>query len=254
MKIFVCLIFIVINAPTSFAATTSAKMPTSLRDQAASELKLAPADVSGTVMPTPATVRSRVEAVKSPIAPLAYRLGVSLQPLTPEGTMSVAGSAPYELSVLGSRPMVALEGQWLPLTFERIPRARFGAYASLGYAQHTMDLKSPSGAAMENTQVHSTKMQTGLSSSWQLPRDSKWSLNGQLGLGRWNTVQSSTSSYANQSTSLSYSALGANVERSFFEGLSGYAGYEYRSVVRADADGATLPRDNFMVGFLGHFE
>ncbi|MES2965115.1 MAG: hypothetical protein V4760_14615 [Bdellovibrionota bacterium] len=241
-------------AETKATATTNGKVPTSLRDRATTELQLAPADVSDDVMPTPATVRSRIEPVKSPIRPLAYRIGVSLQPFQPQGTMSVGGSTPYELSVLGTRPMVAVEGQWLPLAFARAPGARFGLYTSAGYAQHTMDLKSPVGTTMENTQVHSMKLQGGLTSSWQLPRDSKWSLHGLAGVGRWNTVQSSTSSFANQSTSLTYSALGANVERSFFEGLSGFAGYELRSVMRADADGASIPRDNYMVGFLGNFE
>lgn len=248
-------LFATLLSLSAFAATaTTAKLPVSLRDQAQSELQLAPADVSAGVMPTPATVRSRIEPVRSPVRPLAYRLGVSVQPFQPEGTMSVAGSAPYELSVLGNRPMVALEGQWLPLTFDRLPNTRLGIYASIGYAQHTMDLKSPSGVAMENTQVHSMKMQSGITASYQLPRDSKWSLHGLAGAGRWNTVQSSTSSYANQSTSLNFAALGANVERSFFEGLSGFAGYEYRSAFRVDAEGASIPRDNYLVGFLGNFE
>lgn len=255
MKSFAILAFAaVVSSPALAASSSKAKLPTSLRDQANSELQLRPADVSAGVMPTPATVRSRIEPVKSPLRPLAYRLGVSIQPFQPEGRMSVAGSTPYELSVLGTRPMVAIEGQWLPFAFERLPGTRVGFYTSIGYAQHTMDLKSPIGTAMENTQVHSMRFQGGLTTSWQLPRDSRWSLHAQAGAGRWNTVQSSTSSYANQSASLTYAALGANVERSFFEGVSGYAGYEYRSVLRSDAEGATIPRNNYVIGLLGNFE
>lgn len=228
--------------------------PEDLSIQAMKELTLPSEDLTTGVLPTPATVRSRIEEVRSPIRPLAYRLGLSIQPYEPKGQMSVGTLAPYDISVVGTQPMVALEGQWLPFNITSIPGLQAGLFASLGYAQHTVNLRSPTGATLEDTVLHSLKAQAGVTGSYQLPKSPRWSAHGNLGVGRLSTIQASTSSYANSSSSSWFASLGLAAERNLIPNLSAYIGYDLRIRLASDGGGSDLPAHNILIGFLGNFE
>lgn len=235
-------------------AFAEAVAPDDLESQAMKELALAPGDLTTGVLPTPATVRLRVEQVKNPIRPLAYRLGVSVQPYTPSGSLRVSDLAPYDLKSAGTTAMVALEAQWLPFLFSNTPGLMAGGFASVGYAQSSLDLRSPTGATIENTRLNSIKTQLGASASYQLPRSPLWSVHANLGVGRLTVIQSSASSFADVSTSLWFGSLGASLERSIVPNFSVYLASDFRAPVSGSAEGADVPRHNVLLGFLGNFD
>jgi hypothetical protein len=241
-------------AKKSKSAAPQVIAPEVLENQATKELSLPPEDLSTGVLPTPATVRSRVEAVKNPVRPLAYRLGVSLQPFTPKGTMNVGQLAPYDMSQAGTNPMLAVEGQWLPLMISSVPGLQVGAFTSIGYAQFNLDLRSPTGASIGDTKLHAIKVQVGGTASYQLPRAPLWSVHGNVGAGRLVDIQSSTTSYANSSSSVNFASLGVAAERSLLPNLSAYAGYDLRLALNRTTEGADVPNHNVLLGLLGNFE
>ena len=169
--------------------------------------------------------------------------------------MRLGDLQPYDLSALGTRPMLSLEAQWLPLNLDSLqPGLQAGVFSSVGYAQHQVNLRSPTGSTLDNTQLHTLKAQLGGEARLRLPGASPWSLQAKAGLGRLNEIQSSSSSIANQSTALTFVSLGLGGEYALLERVSGFAGYEFRAPVQSDDSGASLPRHNLMVGFLGNFE
>lgn len=249
------------RAPTRKAASSKKKTSTSgpvapevLENQATKELMLPKEDLSQGVLPTPATVRSRVEDVKNPIRPLEYRLGVSLQPFTPKGTMPVGDLIPYDLSDAGTNAMVAIDGQWLPIGFADVPGLEAGAFASVGYAQFDLALRAPTGLRLADTKLHAIKAQIGATASYQLPKSPLWSLHGNLGVGRMQLIQASPVSYANASSAVNFASLGVAAERSLLPKLSVYAGYDFRLALNRSSEGADVSNHNVLLGFLGNFE
>lgn len=228
--------------------------PEILENQATQELILPPKDLSTGVLPTPSTVRTRVEGVHNPVGTLPYRFGVSLQPFSPNGQMTIGGLAPYDLSGVGWGVMPALEGQWLPFKFSNVPGLQAGFFASAGYAQFNVNLRSPAGIPLDGTKLHVIKAQAGATASYQLPRAPLWSVHGNLGLGRLMEIQSSESQYANASTSTLFASAGLDAERSLLPNLSVYAGYDFRLAVDRSTAGADVPMHNVLLGFLGNFE
>jgi hypothetical protein len=234
--------------------TTGPIAPEVLENQATKELMLPKEDLSQGVLPTPATVRSRVEDVKNPIRPLEYRLGVSLQPFTPKGTMAVGDLIPYDLSDAGTNAMAAIDAQWLPLSFENVAGLEAGAFASVGYAQFDLALRAPTGLRLEDTKLHAIKAQIGATASYQLPKSPLWSLHGNLGVGRMQLIQASPVSYANASSAVNFASLGVAAERSLLPKLSVYAGYDFRLALNRSSEGADVANHNVLLGFLGNFE
>ena len=246
------------HSKTSDVRSVKSGSATQARDnleaQATHELMLGPGDLTTGVLPTPATVRSRIEDVKNPVHPIVYRLGVSVQPYTPAGTVQVSDLAPYDLKSAGTTAMVALEGQWLPFKFVNMSGLMAGVFASVGFAQSTLDLRSPTGAAIDNTKLNAIKAQLGATAAYQIPESPLWSVHGNLGLGRLTVIQSSTSSFANMSTSLWFASLGASVERALMPNVSVYVAYDFRAAVSGSSDGADVSRHNVLLGLLGNFE
>lgn len=228
--------------------------PEVLETQADQELVLKKGELSTGVLPTPATVRSRVEEVKNPVKPLLYRLGVSVQPFQPKGSLQVGDLVPYDTSALGTNAMFALEGQWLPLKFVNTPGLDAGGFISVGYAQFNVALRSPAGISLENTRLNVIKIQGGATVSYQLPKSPLWSVHGNVGLGRLLEIQSSGAQYANTSTAVNFVSLGGAGERSLLPNLSAYAAYDFRLALDRSTSGADVPMHNVLVGFLGNFE
>jgi hypothetical protein len=228
--------------------------PEVLESRAVHELMLPKDDLSVGVLPTPATVRSRVEEVTNPARPLEYRLGISIQPFSPKGSMPVTDLAPYNLADAGTNPMFAIEGQWLPLTFENVAGLKAGPFVSLGYAQFDLALRSPTGVQLEDTKLHAIKAQLGATASYELPQSPLWSLHGNLGVGRLQLIQSSASAAANTSSAINFASLGLSLERSLSTNFSAYVGYDLRLALNRITEGADVPNHNFLIGLLGNFE
>ncbi len=233
--------------------------PEALENQAMKELAVPKKDLSVGILPTPATVRLHVEEVKNPVRPLAYRLGVSIQPLTLNGTMTVGSLTPYDLSKIGTNAMVALDGQWLPLEISSVPGLQVGAFVSFGYAQFNYQLRSPAGVSLDDAKLQAVKAQFGPTASYQLPRSPLWSLHGNVGLGRLLELQSSpTSAAANTSETTDFASLGTAAERSLLSmglsNLSVYLGYDFKLLLSRSTPGADVPSHSLLVGFLGNFE
>ena len=228
--------------------------PEVLENQAMKELMLPKEDLSTGVLPTPATVRSRIETLENPVHPLEYRLGVSIQPFTPKGTMPVTDLMPYDLEAAGTGAMFALDGQWLPLHFEKVSGLEAGPFVSIGYAQFNLALRSPTGVQLENTKLHAIKVQLGATASYQLPNSPLWSVHGNLGIGRLQLIQSSSAAYANTSSAMNFVSFGVAGERALSANLSVYLGYDLRLALSRATEGADVPNHNFLVGVLGNFE
>ena len=227
--------------------------PEVLENKATQELMLPKEDLTTGVLPTPATVRSRVDEVQNPIRPLVYRVGVSVQPFTPKGEMQVGDLQKYDMSTIGTGAMFALEGQWLPILFTNTPGLAAGPYASIGFAQFNLELRSPTGLQLDGTKLNVIKAQLGVTTSYQLPKSPLWSLHGSLGVGRLTVIQSSDISYANSSSAINYGSLGISAERSLLPKLSVFAAYDLRLTLEKAA-GADVPNHNVLLGFLGNFE
>jgi hypothetical protein len=173
--------------------------------------------------------------------------------------MNVGNLAPYDLSQAGTNAMVGLEGQWLPFhDVSNVAGLDLGAFASVGYAQFDLALRSPAGLSLDETKLHVIKAQVGATASYQLPKSPLWSVHGNAGIGRLMAIQSSEAAYANASWSVNFASLGLTAERSLAEILSPnfsvYAGYDFRLAVSRSTEGADVPRHNVLLGFLGNFE
>jgi hypothetical protein len=222
--------------------------------QADDELEISKDEQSTQILPSPATVQIHVEPVPNPIQRPKFRVGLFVQPYRPQGTMQVSTLQPYDLGTLSTQPMVILETRWLPVRPEAWHGVSFGLYGSAGYAQNSVDLKSPIGFAIEKTHLASIKAQVGLTSSWRPFGDSGWSFDLNAGAGSLQSAQSSSSSYADHTTSLLFASLGLGIERNITERWSIAAGYDNRSPIRGADEGAAIPRDNFLLGLMGNFQ
>jgi hypothetical protein len=150
--------------------------------------------------------------------------------------------------------MLALDLGWQPLAFEDYPSVLLGAFVSLGYVQHTVELRGPTGYGFDLAKLHTTKAQAGLSISSTLPYDPRWSLRLKAGGGRVDLIQSSKTPDANQSGYLLFGSAGAFIENQTWERVGLFAGYENRWVLSKSDALLELPRHNFLIGAWGSFQ
>lgn len=220
------------------------------RSEAEKELVVSQKEQTATVLPTPATVRSRIEKVSSPISFTAMQMGLSVQPYQPVGTSAVSGLQPYDLGGLGTRPMGALDLRWLP--FEPTTGLLLGGFGSIGYTNHVVSLRTPTGEELKDTKVHTVKSVLGAAVEYHFARSQRWSVAGLVGAGRLDSVQSGSSSRANESKNLTFLNLGTALQNRLTERLTAYGQYDYRSPLAGDST-LGIQKHNFMVGFLGSF-
>ncbi len=223
-------------------------------DAAQTEL-IIPADArSRDVLPTPATVLSKIEPVQNPLGAKLFEIGLSAQMYQPMGRVELPTLTPYELDGLSAKPMLALELRWLPLDFEMKGAASFGLFGSVGYAQHRVNLTSPTGLAIENTELHSLKTQAGAELGWSPSASSLWGVRGLLGYGQLLVTQSSNSAFASMSGTVRFASVGATFERKFFDRWTAYAGYDYRIPVQNASTQFDIQKSNIVAGILGGFQ
>lgn len=227
--------------------------PQALQEAASTELVIPEKEKSAEVVPTSATVTLKVEPVANPIVYSAFQLGVSVQAIKPVGQGTVEGLEPYDLGALGSKPMASVDFRWMPFEIEAVPNMNFGAFASVGYSQHKLDLKSPIGQTIDNTRLHTMKTQAGVAANWHLARAPRWSATGLLGGGRMDAIQSSNSSLASRSSTLPFASAALQGEYRLLDRWSLTAGYEYRQPLRNETAEMGMQRHNLLVGFLGSF-
>lgn len=226
----------------------------SLAVRAEQELVLGPEERTELVITTPATVRTKVEAVEAPESRRVLEFGLGLQPYRPVGGGRVTGFDSYDLGALGEKPMASIELRWLALSLKARPTLRLGGFFSAGYAQHSVDLKGPTGAAFDRARLHTVKTQGGVAAAIPIGGSSRWSARAQIGLGRLDSVQTSRSPEANQSGSLDFISLGAFAENRVSERVAFFAGYENRAAFEKRDPELGLPRHNFLIGIWGNLQ
>ena len=222
--------------------------------QAFKELAIAPEEQSAEVVETPATVRTSVEPVKSPIASASYIFDFAIEPYQPAGLMKIAGFQPYDLSSLDMRPMPSLAFRWLPLRLENeAVFFSYGLYASGAYVQHPLDLVTPTGESFRNTVLSTLKWQSGAVGVFRRHMDSPWGGRIEIGLGELKLIQSSSSSVANHSASETFASLGIFGERRIWSSITAFLGYDHRIPMGPGATEIELSRSNFKFGISGGF-
>lgn len=235
----------------SLAFAAPALATPNYREAASEELRLTSKERSTQVLSTPATVRPRVEPIVSPIIQKALQVGVSLSMYRPEGLGRVSNLTPYEYESLGERALPSLEFRWQPYEVPRIPRLLVGGFGQLGYTVHDVQLRSPVGDALPATKLHTLKVAGGISTTYLLSGDGRWSLGGLLGPGYLTAVQASRSNFTNSSEGLPYFTVSGLGQWRFAQKWTGYLGYEMRNPMRPESEELKLPRDSFVVGLLG---
>lgn len=227
------------------------KAETDYVDAALDELALNAQERSTNVLSTPATVRPRVEPLGAPITHKAMQMGVSVSEYRPEGEGRVSTLAPYDMESLGARALPSLEFRWQPYEAPRVPRLLFGGFAQLGYTVHDVQLRAPTGETLPATKLHTLKGAGGLSTTYLLTRNGRWSLGGLFGAGYLNSVQASKSSFANTSAGLPFVTVSGLVQWRLANKWTGYFGYEFRNPMRPEHAELRIPRESFIVGLLG---
>lgn len=240
------------RAKTKRASNVKPVEEIQLRQVAENELAASAAQNSSAALPTPATVRSKVLPLQEPITYSAVQMGLSAQNFQVTGQGQVEGLEPYDLGALGTQPMFGLDVRWLPLALRDRSHILFGGFVSFGYAQRSLNLRTPTGSALENSKLTSIKSVIGATTEYHLPQSPQWSLAGNLGFGRLDVVQSSSSSFANQSRALNMGVAGVQLQNRIFQRFSVWAGYEYWRPVGATLE-LSVQQHQAMLGFLGSF-
>jgi hypothetical protein len=221
--------------------------------KAQEELQLAPGDMTKNVIATPATVSSSIEAVQNPIKEPSFEISASVESYQPAGRIKLPGFDAYDLNKVSAAPMVAVDFRWMPIKLDLHYPTTAGPYASLAYAQQEMSLITPSGVRIENSKIQATSGELGLAASARLSDLSKWAAHVQFGLGQFNSVQTSATSYANRSAQESFLSAGIFGDYRILDRVSVFIGYDYRAPLRGEPDEIILQRSNFLAGLTGGF-
>lgn len=219
-------------------------------NKALEELKVEPQEKTAMPFAPSGILRADAEPVMSPVTRTAFELGLGLQPYQPAGVMKLPGYEAYRLEDVGTRPMISVEARWRPYRFDRVSG---GLFAAIGYAQHPIEIRSPTGELLPNTVLQTYKSQLGLSGLWQSTPESPWAARLEVGLGELRVIQSSSSSFANRSAAESFASIGIYGERRIIERLHAFLGYDYHAPIGGGADEIDLQRSNFILGFTGGF-
>jgi len=199
------------------------------------------------------TVSLSVDQIESPFKNPAFQLGIALQAYQPLGRNQIEGLDSYDSSSLGSQPMGALEFRYMPFQAAGIAGSDLGFIASIGYTQHTLDLRTPTGIAVEGARLQTIVTEIEFANRYQLHRAPRWNFLQAAGLGRLDSIQSATSTLANSSSDLTFLAATLQAEYQIVSRWSAIGGYELREKISSSSD-LGIQHHNFMLGFLGSFK
>lgn len=222
------------------------------RTKAQLELEVGPDKKTQDVLSTPATVRSQIEKIESPLRYTAIQMGLALQSFTPKGRGEVVGQAPVDWSSEGDILMPSLEVRWLPLMLS--DDWVTGGFLSFGYGMQNLKIQTPTGREFAKTRLHSTRAQAGWATEYHFMPHRGLSLVGQLGIGQLNEVQSSVSEFARASERLNYLNMGLLLEKRVLRSWKAFAGYDLRLPQGDQSDRIQIQQNNFLVGVLGSFQ
>lgn len=234
-----------------FLLSNFASAETDLRMVAEKELAISWKNQSSDVLPTPATVRTNIEPVLSPVRYTALQIGVSYQPFAPQGQAIAGGQASQKMTTTSQPGMIALDVRWLPFELADFPFVYLGGFGSLGYSRSELSVRSAGGNAYKNTYAHSLKTQFGFATEFHLPRNPRLSLAASCGLGRLELVQASDSAFASGAEKLFFGSAGALAQYRLWGPWTVYGGYEYRRSLQRQVPRIGVEPHNILIGFLG---
>lgn len=233
--------------------------------KAIEELEIPASEQSSDLLPTPATVRSRVEPVRSPVRRAEFEMGLSFQMYEPSGRSEAVGFDTIDLGRLGSQPLVSLDFRWLPIQFESVAGLSLGSLFSVGYARHPFRVKPPAGTEAGDAHLHTLKTQIGAIGTYTfsgtfsgvLPGSRPWSASLQGGVGRLGGTQSAETATLNQSAQIWYTYAGASIEKDVFNDWRAWLGYENRFPIERASNPSemvlSMQRSGWLVGVMGSF-
>jgi hypothetical protein len=224
-----------------------------LEQKAIGELLVRPEEQSTEVVASPATIRTTLHEVQDPTQQATFKLALTVQPFHPAGHVKLPGLNAYELSDLRTQELFGLDLLWLPLRLSETSPARVGFYGFAGYGQNSVNLKGPTGVQLADTTLHSIITELGGAASWQPKPESLLGAHVQLGIGRFSSVQSSSSSYGNSSQSEFYATSGIFGDVFVSRNVGLFAGYVYRLPLGAEPAEIVLQRSNLVAGLSGSF-
>lgn len=143
------------------------------------------------VLPTPATVRTNVAPVESKIERTALRFTFLFEPYQPHGTGQFATGEKIQYSNLSPSVLGQVDLRWLPYEVGDIAGkpASIGGYGAFGYSRQNMPLVAPSGFRYDDVALNTLRYEVG--GAIGLTLNSKFTLEGRVGVGRISAIQTS---------------------------------------------------------------
>lgn len=220
------------------------------RARAEQELLVPAAMTTSAIVMSPATIEARVAPVEPASPARGLRLGASVRPYRPLGRFEVPGFASYDLGELGVRPLTSLEARWAP--FAQTPGgASWGFFIRAGYAQHEAILRGATIVEVDRARIHTVETMGGLLVERNLGPTSRWSVAGEIGLGRQDRAQAGRSARSEASQSMAFAEISAALQNEFFPGWKGFAAYRRVAPLRAENADMLIERNQLVGGLIG---
>jgi hypothetical protein len=204
---------------------TEPAKPTDFRAQALSELQPDEKAYSSNPAPVLATVRTQSILAEDPVFYQGVRLGLTLSPYRPEGHMPLVNLGERDLAALPSTWMLGIDLRLLPWTTSVLGRHAWGLRVAGAYAGQNVKLTAPTGKDLGATKLHSFQSSLLLSQQWAMRGNWSWDLD--LGVSRFDVIQTGRSSLAEASDAI-WLAVGRTGPAYRFGRLSMGLDYEHR--------------------------
>jgi hypothetical protein len=210
------------------------------------------------VVSSPATVRAELPPAPQAVSYAGLQAGLAVKSYRPSGTISLPLFTPYEMGDLGAEPMLELHLRWTPFELSAplgpMGPLALGAFGIAGFAQNDVSIHGPTGYQVDRAKLYSLEGLAGLEADWRLARAERWGLASQLGWGSFQVVQAGSSSYSSIGASVPIVNGSLFVQNRVFERWTAFAGYQRFWPVQAEGDELRVPRENWLLGFLGSFQ
>lgn len=189
------------------SSRVESKAPVDYRSRALEELKVGPEAYSLDPRPRLATVVTQEIRSTDPIYYQGLQVGLTAQSYRPRGTVPLVGLGERRLDDLPSTILPGLELRYMPWVTEVGGRHLIGFRTAASYAAQGVKLVSPTGKDLGPTKLHSLQASLFLSQEWVWTARPSLSAALDLGVGRFDLIQSGTANVAQASSGLWLSLL-----------------------------------------------
>lgn len=191
----------------SRSTKTDTKAPVDYRSRALDELKPPPQAYSLDPSPRLATVVTQEIKSTDPIYYQGLQIGLTAQSYRPHGTVPLVTLGERRLDDMPATILPGLELRYMPWVTELGGRHLVGFRTAASYVAQSVKLVSSTGKDLGPTKLHSLQASILLSQEWVWAARPALSAMLDLGVGRFDLIQSGTSNVAQASSGLWLSLL-----------------------------------------------